>query len=59
MTVLNPLDCVSLVSDLIDRVPKLGERAGYTQQATREELIDQKNDIARYGDDMSEVGDWR
>ena len=59
MAVLNQLDRFSLVSDVIDRVPKLGERAAYAQQAIREKLIDHKSYIARYGDDMPEVRDWK
>jgi xylulose-5-phosphate/fructose-6-phosphate phosphoketolase len=58
MAVLNQLDRFSLVSDVIDRVPKLGERAAYVQQAIREKLIDHKNYIARHGDDMPEVREW-
>jgi xylulose-5-phosphate/fructose-6-phosphate phosphoketolase len=59
MAVLNQLDRFSLVSDVIDRVPKLGARAAYTQQAIREKLIDHKHYIARYGDDMPAVRDWK
>jgi xylulose-5-phosphate/fructose-6-phosphate phosphoketolase len=59
MAVLNQIDRFSLVSDVIDRVPKLGARAAYAQQAIREKLIDHKNDIAKHGDDMPEVRDWK
>ncbi len=59
MAVLNQLDRFSLVSDVIDRVPKLGSRAAYAQQAIREKLIDHKQYIARHGDDMPEIRDWR
>jgi xylulose-5-phosphate/fructose-6-phosphate phosphoketolase len=59
MAVLNQLDRFSLVSDVIDRVPKLGERAAYAQQAIREKLIDHKHYIAKHGDDMPEVRDWK
>jgi xylulose-5-phosphate/fructose-6-phosphate phosphoketolase len=59
MAVLNQLDRFNLVSDVIDRVPKLGERAAYAQQAIREKLIDHKHFIAKHGDDMPEVRDWK
>ncbi len=59
MAVLNQLDRFSLVNDVINRVPKLGERAAYAQQAIREKLIDHKQYIARHGDDMPEVRDWK
>jgi xylulose-5-phosphate/fructose-6-phosphate phosphoketolase len=59
MCVLNNIDRFSLVGDVINRVPLLGERAAYTQQAMREKLIDHRNYITVHGDDMPEVRDWR
>jgi xylulose-5-phosphate/fructose-6-phosphate phosphoketolase len=59
MAVLNQLDRFSLVTDVVERVPTLGERAAYLQQATREILIDHKHYITRYGDDMPLVRDWK
>jgi xylulose-5-phosphate/fructose-6-phosphate phosphoketolase len=59
MAVRNQLDRFNLVNDVINRVPKLGERAAYAQQAIREKLIDHKNYIARYGDDMPEITGWK
>jgi xylulose-5-phosphate/fructose-6-phosphate phosphoketolase len=59
MCVLNDLDRFHLVSDVIDRVPKLGARAAYAKQAIRDKLIDHKQYIARYGDDMPEITGWR
>ncbi len=59
MAMLNQLDRYSLVSDVIDRVPKLGDRSAYAQQAIREKLIDHKHYIANHGDDMPEVRDWK
>jgi xylulose-5-phosphate/fructose-6-phosphate phosphoketolase len=47
------------VSDVIDRVPALGPRAAYAQQAIRDKLIEHKQYIARYGEDMPEVRNWR
>ena len=54
MVGLNDLDRFHLVSDVIDRVPGLGARAAYAQQAIREKLIEHKQYIARYGD-MPEI----
>ena len=45
MCVLNDLDRFHLVSDVIDRVPKLGARAAYAKQAIRDKLIDHKQYI--------------
>jgi len=59
MAVRNQIDRFSLLGDVIDRVPKLGERAAYAQQAIREKLIDHKHYIADYGDDMPEIRDWQ
>ena len=43
---------------MIDRVPKLGARAAYAKQAIRDKLIEHKQYIARYGDDMPEIAGW-
>jgi xylulose-5-phosphate/fructose-6-phosphate phosphoketolase len=59
MCVLNDLDRFHLVNDVIDRVPKLRARAAYAKQAIRDKLIDHKEFIARYGDDMPEITGWR
>ena len=49
MVVLNDLDRFHLVADVIDRVPRLGPRAAYAQQAIRDKLIEHKQYIARHG----------
>ncbi|HKI36463.1 MAG TPA: phosphoketolase family protein [Gemmataceae bacterium] len=59
MVVLNDLDRFHLVQDVIDRVPGLGARAAYATQAIRDKLIDHKQYIARYGEDMPEIRDWK
>jgi xylulose-5-phosphate/fructose-6-phosphate phosphoketolase len=40
-------------------VPKLGSRAAYAKQAIRDKLIEHKEYIARYGDDLPEISGWR
>jgi xylulose-5-phosphate/fructose-6-phosphate phosphoketolase len=40
-------------------VPKLGPRAAYAKQAIRDKLIEHKEYISRYGDDMPEITGWR
>ena len=55
---INDLDRFHLVSDVIDRVPKLGERAAYAKQEIRDKLIDHREYIRRYGDDMPEIKNW-
>ena len=59
MVVLNDLDRFHLASDVIDRVPKLGSAAAYTQQLIRDKLIEHRQYITRYGEDMPEVRNWK
>ncbi len=59
MVVLNDLDRFHLVSDVIERVPKLGYAAAYVRQQVRDKLIDHKEYIAKYGQDMPEIREWR
>jgi xylulose-5-phosphate/fructose-6-phosphate phosphoketolase len=58
MCVLNDLDRFHLVMDVIDRVPGLAPRAAYAKQELRDKLIDHKQYIRRYGDDMPEIKNW-
>lgn len=57
--VMNDLDRFHLVSDVIDRVPKLGSKAAYAKQAIYEKLIEHKTYITQYGEDMPEIRDWK
>ena len=59
MVVLNNLDRFSLANDVIDRVPKLATRAAYAKQAIRDKLLEHKQYIAEYGDDLPEIVNWR
>ncbi|MEA2850041.1 MAG: xylulose-5-phosphate/fructose-6-phosphate phosphoketolase, partial [Rhodospirillaceae bacterium] len=58
MCVLNELDRFHLVSAAIDRLPGLGARAAYAKQAIRDRLIEHRQYITRYGDDMPEISGW-
>jgi xylulose-5-phosphate/fructose-6-phosphate phosphoketolase len=44
---------------VIDRVPSLGARAAYAKQSLRDKLIDHKNYIRKYGQDMPEIREWK
>jgi xylulose-5-phosphate/fructose-6-phosphate phosphoketolase len=59
MTVLNDLDRFHLAGDVIDRVPGLAERAVAQKRLLHDKLIEHKLYIARYGDDMPEIRNWK
>jgi xylulose-5-phosphate/fructose-6-phosphate phosphoketolase len=58
MCVMNELDRYHLVGDVIDRVPKLGSSAAYAKQAIRDKLLEHKEYIGEYGDDLPEIRNW-
>lgn len=59
MVVRNDMDRFHLVSDVIDRVPKLGYIAAHVKQVMRDRLIDHKQYITDHGEDMPEISGWR
>ena len=59
MVVRNDLDRFHLVGDVIDRVPQLGYMAAHTKQMIRDKLIDHREYIRKYGEDMPEIRDWK
>ena len=59
MTVCNDLDRYHLAEDVIDRVPHLRRIGAHFKQFLRNKLVEHKQYICRYGDDMPEVRDWK
>jgi xylulose-5-phosphate/fructose-6-phosphate phosphoketolase len=59
MTVLNDLDRFHLASDAIQRLPQLEARAAYARQHLRDKLMEHREYICRYGEDMPEIRNWR
>lgn len=59
MVVMNDLDRFHLVMDVIDRVPQLGASAAYVKQTLRNKLVDHKEYIHKFGEDMPEIKDWK
>jgi xylulose-5-phosphate/fructose-6-phosphate phosphoketolase len=58
MTVLNDLDRFHLVMDVIARLPQIGTRGDYLRQQLQDKLIEHKQYIVRYGEDMPEIKNW-
>jgi xylulose-5-phosphate/fructose-6-phosphate phosphoketolase len=59
MVVLNDLDRFHLVIDAIERVPQLLEKGESVRQKMHDKLIEHKNYIEEFGDDMPEIRDWK
>jgi xylulose-5-phosphate/fructose-6-phosphate phosphoketolase len=58
MVVLNDLDRYHLAMDVIGRVPGLAARGAYVQQALQDRLIEHRQYIVRYGEDIPEIRKW-
>ncbi|PSJ16477.1 phosphoketolase family protein [Nitrosomonas supralitoralis] len=58
MVVLNDLDRFHLISDVIDRVPRLSRVGAYVKQFVRDKLIEHRQYITTYGEDMPEITNW-
>ena len=59
MTVLNDLDRFHLVMDTIDRLPQTGDKGIYLKQQLKDKLIEHKQYIDKYGEDMPEIRNWK
>jgi xylulose-5-phosphate/fructose-6-phosphate phosphoketolase len=59
MTVLNEMDRFHLVQDAIDRLPQLAGKADYLKQDVRDKLIEHKEYICKFGQDMPEILNWK
>lgn len=59
MLVRNDLDRFHLVGDVVDRVPGLASKAAYIKQSIRDKLVEHKEYITTYGQDMPEIREWK
>jgi xylulose-5-phosphate/fructose-6-phosphate phosphoketolase len=59
MTVLNDLDRFHLVMDTIDRLPQSGAKGAHLKQQLQDKLIEHKQYIDKYGEDMPEIRNWK
>jgi xylulose-5-phosphate/fructose-6-phosphate phosphoketolase len=59
MVVLNDLDRFHLATDVVNRVPRLAAIGSYAKQNFRDRLIEHRQYVERYGDDLPAIRDWR
>jgi xylulose-5-phosphate/fructose-6-phosphate phosphoketolase len=58
MVVRNEMDRLHLAADAIDRVSRLCDRAGHVKQLIRDNLVEHRLYIEKYGQDLPDVRDW-
>lgn len=58
MRVQNALDRFHLVQDAVHLLPQLGNRGAYLVQTMKDKLVEHKQHITTYGEDLPEVRDW-
>lgn len=59
MTVLNELDRFHLVMDAIDPLPQEGNKGIYLKQQLKDKLVEHKQYIDKYGQDLPEIRNWK
>jgi xylulose-5-phosphate/fructose-6-phosphate phosphoketolase len=59
MAVLNDMDRFHLAIDVIDRLPQTGMRGAEVKRELQEKLVEHRQYICRYGEDMPEIRNWR
>ncbi len=59
MRVQNQIDRFNLVIDAINRLPQLGNRGAFLIQKMKDKLVEHKQYIYEYGQDLPEIQDWK
>jgi xylulose-5-phosphate/fructose-6-phosphate phosphoketolase len=59
MRVQNDLDRFHLVMDVVNHLPQLGNRGAYLIQTMKDKLVQHKQYIRQYGEDMPEIREWK
>jgi xylulose-5-phosphate/fructose-6-phosphate phosphoketolase len=58
MAVLNDMDRFHLVMDTVNRLPHIGSRGDHLKQRLQDKLVEHKQYIDKYGEDMPEIKNW-
>ena len=59
MRVQNSIDRFHLVMDVVNNLPQLGNRGAFLLQLMRDKLVEHKQYIAEYGQDLPEIRAWK
>ena len=59
MRVQNNIDRFDLVIDTVKRLPQLGNRGAFLIQLMKDKLVEHRQYITAYGQDMPEIRDWK
>ena len=59
MRVQNAIDRFHLVMDVVNNLPQLGNRGAFLLQLMRDKLVEHKQYIAEYGQDLPEIRAWK
>ena len=59
MCVLNDIDRFHLFVDTVERVPRFAKISAYIKEMVESKLLEHKNYIQQFGDDLPEIRDWK
>ena len=59
MRVQNEIDRFHLVKDVLLHLPQLGNRGAFLIQKMKDKLVEHKQYIYEYGQDLPEIQDWK
>ena len=52
-------DCTTSCCVTIDRLPQTGDKGVYPKQQLKDKLVEHKQYIDKYGEDMPEIRNWK